>query len=122
MTELLQDPTPILTLPPDEPEEELTEEEQLIKEQKIKVHKAKVIALHQLGHHPITTDIRTFNPKTKKQILELVKEIYDKPDDVIQREFNEICIEVVFNDDNTGKCIDYTTFPVFKRDFKTNNN
>ena len=115
MEELRPDLTPILTLPPDDPPEELNEIEEKIKQQKIKVHKAKVIALDRLGHHPITTDLKTFNKRSKNQILELIKDIYDQPDDVVQKEFDEICNETIFGNEN-GK--DYTTYPVFKKSYK----
>jgi hypothetical protein len=108
---LRPDPTPILTLSPDDPEEELNEEEQELKRKKEKALRCKVIALHQLGHHPINTNVSNFHHKAKLQLLDMVKELFEKPDEDIVKEFNELCIEAVFKDSPEN---DYTTFPAYK--------
>jgi hypothetical protein len=110
--EILPDPIKIIELPPDEPEPELTEEEQELKRKKEKAQKCKVIALYKMGHHPIKANVSHFNHKSKLQVLNLVRELFEKPDEEIQTEFNEICCEVVFVENNDGD--DYTSFPIYK--------
>ena len=110
---LLPDPTKILTLSPDEPEPILTPEEEILKQKKEKAQKCKVIALYGMGHHPIKTNVSNFNQRTKLQVLNKVKELFEKPDAEIQEEFNQICCEVVFCENNKYTD-DYTTYPVYK--------
>jgi hypothetical protein len=107
--EIQPDPTPILTLPPDEEEPEYTEEELVLKHKKEKAQKCKVIALNKMGHHPINVNVSNFNTKSKKKLLDMVKELFEKPDEEIQNEFNEVCLEVVFNDENN-----IVNYPVYK--------
>jgi hypothetical protein len=111
--ELLPDPTPILTLSPDEPEVDYTEEEQFIKEQKERALKCKVIALSRMGHHPISANVSSFNKKSKTQLLTLVKQLFTQTDEEINIEFNDICLEVVFDDKE-----DITKYPVYTKTYK----
>ena len=106
------DPVKILTLPPDEPEPELSAEEEELKRKKEKAQKCKVIALYRMGHHPIKANVSYFNHKSKLQVLDMVRVLFDKPDEEIQEEFNEICIDVVFSE-RKGED-DYTGFPIYK--------
>jgi hypothetical protein len=111
--ELLPDPTPILTLSPDEPEPEYTEEELILKHKKQKAQKCKVIALNKMGHHPIEVNVSSFNQKSKIKVLELVKELFEKPDEEIQKEFNEVCLEVIFNENSN-----IANYPIYKKDIR----
>jgi len=111
--ELRPDPTPILTLPPDEPEPELTEAELELKLKKEKAQRCKVIALNRMGHHPINAVVSQFNQKSKLKLLEIVRELFELPDDEISKEFNEVCIEVIFDEKE-----DYTQYPVYKKNYK----
>jgi len=115
MTEqpIVHEHSPILAETPDEPEPELTEEEQLLKQKIEKAQKCKVIALHRMGHHPILANISRFNQKSKLQVLEIVKELFENPDEEIQNEFNKVCSEVVFDAKQ-----DYTAYPIYNTNYK----
>ena len=90
------------------PIEEYTEEELEIIKKKEKAQRCKVIALHKMGHHPINVNVSNFNQKSKLKVFELVKELFDKPDDEIIAEFNDVCLEVVFDEKN-----DIQTYPIY---------
>jgi hypothetical protein len=107
--ELLLDPTPILTETPDDPEIQLTEEEQILKNNKEKALKCKVIALNRMGHHPILANVSNFNKKSKKQLLDLVKQLFDKPMEELDPEFNDVVLEVVFDEKEN-----ITQYPIYK--------
>ena len=84
------------------------EDEEEITKKKAKAQKCKVIALHQMSMHPITTNTSDLTKKQKAHFLEVVKLLFDKPDDEVQELFNDVCDEVVFVD---GPKIDYTSYP-----------
>jgi hypothetical protein len=111
--ELVPDRTPILTLPPDEPEAVLTPDEEEFKRKREKAQRCKVIALHRMGHHPINANVSNFNQKSKLKVLELVRELFEQPDDDIIKEFNEVCLDVVFDERQ-----DFTSYPVYSRPVK----
>jgi len=90
------------------PEPEYTDEQLFLIKKKEKAQRCKVIALHKMGHHPINVNVSHFNSKSKLKVLEMVKELFEKPDDEIIAEFNEICLEVVFNEEN-----DIQTYPIY---------
>ena len=107
--QLLPDPTPILTLPPDDPEPILTEAQKEFKHKREKAQKCRVIALDNYGLHPINTNISSLPNSQKKKIIEDVEKLFNDPDEeTITKKFNEICNEKIFIDD-------YTTFPVYKK-------
>lgn len=107
---LRYDPTPILTLPPDEPEQELTPAQEELNQKRIKAQRCKVIALDMMDLHPITTNVSNLKPHLKTKLLKLVEDIFEADDEVITKEFNQICIDKVFNGD-----IPYTEFPIYQR-------
>jgi hypothetical protein len=111
--ELYPDPTIILELPPDDPEEDLTEAEEIIKLKKIKALKCKVIALNELDMHPINTNVSLLPLKKKKKLLKLVEDYFDKDIDEIDKIFNEIVNDEVLNNE-----ADYTTYPIYKKTYK----
>jgi hypothetical protein len=110
--ELAYDPTPILQLRPDSPTFELTEEEIEIQEKRDKAQRCKVIALAQMNLHPITTNVSRLKKQQKEKLLKLVEEFFKKDNSEIINEFNQICIETVFE---TIQDEDYTKFPIYKR-------
>jgi hypothetical protein len=57
---------------------------------KDKALKCKVISLTKLKYHPITTNPSTLAPRIKKQILTIMNEYMNKPDEEVDIEFNEI--------------------------------
>ena len=85
------------------------EEEDIIKK-KEKAQKCKVIALHQMNMHPITTNIYNLTKKQKARFFEVVKSLFEKPDEDVQALFNDACEESVFVD---GPKIDYTSYPIY---------
>ena len=92
----------------EEREMELTEAEQELKYKKEKAQRCKVIALHRLGHHPIKANVSNFNTKAKLKVLNLVKELFELPDDIITTEFNDIVLEVVFDEKE-----EFSQYPVY---------
>lgn len=112
-SEPIPDPTPLLRSPPEEPEEELTEEELNLKQLKEKAQKCKLIALDKMGYHPINTNGSNLHRNKKKELLEMMKVLFEKSDEEINKEFNDIVCEVVFDASN-----DYSEYPVYKRSYK----
>jgi hypothetical protein len=108
------DPLPIL-IPevidvPDEPEPEYTEEELELKRKREKAQRCKVIALSSLGLHPISTNVSALHIKTKLKIIDLVKDLFEKEDEEVIKEFNEIVVGDVLSEEQ-----DYTAYPVYQR-------
>ena len=97
---------------PDEPEPEYTEEELELKRKREKAQRCKVIALTSLGLHPIT-NVSALHKKTKFKIIDLVKELYERDDKEIVKEFNEVVVSDVLSEEK-----DYTTYPVYQRKIK----
>ena len=108
--ELRPDPTIILKLPPDEPEQVLNEEQEIFKYKRIKAQRCKVIALNRMGLHPIMTNVSNFKKMKKLELLKIVEELFELDDDDIIKEFNEVCNEEIFNGN-----IPYTEFPIYKQ-------
>ena len=101
------DPLPIL-IPEvidvaDEPEPELTDEEKEIQQKREKAQRCKVIALSSLGLHPIT-NVSALQTKTKLKIIELVKELFEKDEEEIVKEFNDVVLHDILSEET-----DYTT-------------
>lgn len=111
--ELLPDPTIILKETPDEPPEELTAQEELLKKLKEKAMKCKCIALSSMGFHPINTNGSHLHRNKRKELLTKMTTLFDKPDEEINKEFNElICDELLHH------TADYQDYPVYKRSYK----
>jgi len=88
------------------------EDENEITKKKAKAQKCKVIALHQMSMHPITTNASNLTKKQKAHLLEAVALLFEKPDDEVQELFNDVCEEVVFVD---GPKVDYTSYPIYNQ-------
>jgi len=71
------------------------------------ITKIKVIGLHRMGKHPLYNG-SLLKPREKEKLKESMEKIMMLTDDQIQREFNDICIDNLF-DTNT----DYSTYPVY---------
>ena len=97
----------------DEPEPDYTEEELELKRKREKVQRCKVIALSSMNLHPILTNVSALNVKTKLKIIDLVKELFEKDDEQILKEFNEIVLTDVLSEDK-----DYTLYPVYQKKIK----
>ena len=96
----------------DEPEPKLTQEEKEIKRKREKVQRCKVIALSSLNLHPIT-NVSALQKQTKLKIIDLVRELFDKDDDEILKEFHEVVVNDVLSEEK-----DYTAYPIYKRTIK----
>jgi hypothetical protein len=109
--ELLPDPTPILTLPPDDPEPEYTDEQLDYKRKKEKAQRCKVIAMDKLNLDPLKNT--HFSSKAEKfLILKEVERLFELPDEEIKAKFFEVCnVRVLgFDDPKT----DYSNFPIYQ--------
>jgi hypothetical protein len=71
------------------------------------ITKVKVIGLHRMGKHPLYNG-SLLKPSEKERLKSTMEKIMLLTDDQIQREFNDICIDNLF-DANT----DYSTYPVY---------
>jgi hypothetical protein len=71
------------------------------------ITKVKVIGLHRMGKHPLYNG-SLLKPSEKEKLKSSMEKIMTLTDDQIQREFNDICIDNLF-DSNT----DYSTYPVY---------
>lgn len=109
--EILPDPTPILTIPPDDPEPEYTEAQLEYKRKKDKATRCKVIAMDELDLDPAKNT--HYSCKAEKfLILKEVEKWFEKPDEEVQAKFNEVCSNNLFNFDDPKR--DYTRFAVYK--------
>ena len=88
------------------------EDDNEITKKKAKAQKCKVIALHQMSMHPITTNTSNLTKKQKAHLLEAVAMLFEKPDDEVQELFNDVCEEVIFVD---GPKVDYTSYPIYNQ-------
>jgi len=106
--ELLPDPTPILTIPPDDPEPEYTEAQLEYKRKKDKATRCKTIVMDEMGLDPA----KSHSCKAEKfLILKEVEKWFEKPDEEIQAKFNEVCSKMFECDDPKR---DYTHFAIYK--------
>jgi len=71
------------------------------------ITKVKVIGLHRIGKHPLYNG-SFLKPSEKERLKKTMEKIMLLTDEQIQREFNDICIDNLF-DANT----DYSTYPVY---------
>lgn len=71
------------------------------------ITKVKVIGLHRIGKHPLYNG-SFLKPSEKTRLKTTMEKIMLLTDEQIQREFNDICIDNLF-DSNT----DYSTYPVY---------
>lgn len=60
-----------------------------------KILRCKIIALNDMGKHPLM-NIKLFNKLDKQILFDKVKQLLDKPDDIIIKQFNEVCEERLF--------------------------
>jgi hypothetical protein len=108
--ELLPEPTPILTLPPDEPDPEYTAEQAEYKRKKEKAQRCKVVAMDKLNLDPLKNT--HFSSKAEKLlILKEVERLFELPDEEIKAKFFEVCNVRVLGDDPK---IDYSNFPIYQ--------
>lgn len=79
------------------------------------IQRAKVICLYRLNK-PILSDVKSFRPKEKKELIALVKELLEtQSEDYIIKEFNEIADDKLFQ-----PLDDYTTYPIIEKSYPSN--
>lgn len=69
--------------------------EQLKQYQREIMTKCKTIALCDMLFHPFKTDTKTMNKILKNKLIENVKELMKKPEEDINKKFNEIVCEYI---------------------------
>ena len=62
-----------------------------------------------MGFNPIT-NVSALQTKTKLQIIELVKELFEKDEEEIVKEFNDVVVKDILSEET-----DYTAYPIYKR-------
>jgi hypothetical protein len=81
-----------------------------LKKLKDKATKVKLICLDRLGKHPLFNP-RSLKERERKKLVELMADIFKRPDEVIDAEFNEIV-----NDKLLDNEFDVSQYPVFDKD------
>jgi hypothetical protein len=90
---------------------ELTDEEKEKVKRKTFITRVKVISLSRMGKHPLANG-SFLSKQDKKKLIETMEKVMLLTDGQIEREFNDVCIEKIFD----PKC-DYTTYPIY--DYKS---
>jgi hypothetical protein len=86
---------------------ELTEEEKEKIKRKEYITRVKVISLSRMGKHPLANG-SLLSQTDKKKLIETMEKVLLLTDGQIEREFNDVCIEKIFD----PKC-DYSTYPIY---------
>ena len=81
----------------DLPPSPTTEQETIYLEQKERAMKSKVIALEHMGKHPLTNP-SSFSRRDKDRLLKIMREWFDKTDEELNAEFNDVVIDKVLNE------------------------
>ena len=82
-----------IELPPPPTEEHLT----IYLAQKERAMKSKVIALEHMGKHPLTNP-SSFSKRDKDRLLKIMREWFDKTDEELNAEFNDVVIDKVLSE------------------------
>lgn len=86
---------------------ELKDEEELAK-MKERTTKVKVILLEKMGKHPLTNPRYLKDREKAKLLLEMKDYLDNKTDQEIDAEFNEVCLDKLFDCDT-----DITSYPIY---------
>lgn len=81
-----------------------------LKALKDKATKVKLICLDKMGKHPLYNPTR-LKDKDRKKLVALMADIFKRPDEVIDAEFNEIV-----NDKLLDNEFDVSQYPVYDKD------
>lgn len=81
-----------------------------LKALKDKATKVKLICLDRMGKHPLYNP-RSMKEKERKKLIALMADIFKRPDEVIDAEFNEIVNDKLLDDE-----FDVSQYPVFDKD------
>lgn len=72
-----------------------------------KIMKCKLIALNEMGKHPLM-NIKFFNKTDKKNLFDKVKLLLDESEDTITKKFNDVCEDRLFFNG-----VDYSNYNVY---------
>lgn len=86
-----------------------------LKKLKEKATKVKLICLDRMGKYPLFNP-RGLKERERKKLFELMTDIFKRPDEVVDAEFNEIV-----NDKLLDAEFDISQYPVFDKDGIANN-
>jgi hypothetical protein len=81
----------------DLPPSPTTEQETIYLEQKERAMKSKIIALEHMGKHPLTNP-SSFSRRDKDRLLKIMREWFDKTDEELNAEFNDVVVDKVLNE------------------------
>jgi hypothetical protein len=76
------------------------------RKKKAYITKVKVVALDKFGKHPLSNPT-TYCERDKKRVIAIMEELLLLPEDVLDKQFNEICTETIFDSK-----ADYSKFSV----------
>ena len=109
--QLMPDPTPRLSLPPDDPVPQYTEEQIEYIRKKEKATRCKIISMDEMNipFHTNTTYIRKGDKTT---LLGKMEEWFVRPDEEVTTKFNDICTTKLLNFEDPA--VDYTKYAIYK--------
>ena len=109
--QMLPDPTPRLSLPPDDPVPQYSEEQIEYIRKKEKATRCKIISMDEMN---IPFEKNTsFSTKCEKEILlSKMEGWFERPDEEVKEKFNHICTTKMLNFEDPA--VDYTKYAVFK--------
>jgi len=79
------------------PSTQNAEQEKIYLEQKERAMKSKIIALEHMGKHPLTNP-SSFSKRDKDRLLKIMRQWFDKTDEELNTEFNDVVIDKVLNE------------------------
>jgi len=68
----------------------------------------KTVCLPKMGKNPLI-DTSSLNLRDRNKLIKLMEEYTTKNEDDLRKEFNEVCIEYIFENPS----LDYTKFPIY---------
>jgi hypothetical protein len=68
----------------------------------------KTVCLPKMGKNPLF-DTSRLNLRDRNKLIKLMEDYTDKNEDELRKEFNEVCIEYIFENPS----LDYTKFPIY---------
>jgi hypothetical protein len=81
-----------------------------LKRLKEKATKVKLICLDRMGKYPLFNP-RALKDRERKKLVELMADIFKRPDEVVDAEFNEIVNDKLLDNDS-----DFSQYPVFDKE------
>lgn len=66
------------------------------RKKKAYITKIKVVALDKFGKHPLSNPT-TYSARDKKRVIAIMEELLLLPENVLDKQFNEICTDTIFD-------------------------